>query len=83
LKICAPIHDALLLEAPSDQIDDHILQLKGIMQHASELVLGDGRTCGIDVDVVHYPNRYSDERGEIMWARVMKLLPEADDVLAV
>ena len=83
LKICAPIHDALLLEAPSAQIDDHILQLKGIMQHASELVLGDGRTCGVDVDVVHYPNRYSDERGEIMWERVMKLLPEADDVLAV
>jgi DNA polymerase-1 len=72
-----------LLEAPTHQIDDHIRRLTTIMQHASELVLGDGRTCGVDVDVVHYPNRYSDERGEIMWGRVMKLLPEADDVLAV
>jgi DNA polymerase-1 len=83
LKICAPIHDALLLEAPTHQIDNHIHRLTTIMQHASELVLGDGRTCGIDVDVVHYPNRYSDERGEVMWDRVMKLLPEVDDVLAV
>jgi len=83
LKICAPIHDALLLEAPRDRIDDHILQLTGILQHASELVLGDGRTCGIDVDVVHYPDRYSDERGEVMWDRVMSLLPEVNDVLAI
>ena len=83
LKICAPIHDALLLEAPSDQIDDHILQLTGIMQRASELALGDGRTCGIDVDVVHYPGRYSDERGKVMWDRVMSLLPGVNDVLAV
>ena len=44
------------------------------MKKASELVLGDGRTCGVDVEVVHHPDRYSDERGRVMWERVMNLL---------
>jgi DNA polymerase-1 len=35
LKICAPIHDALLIEAPIDQIDKHIAALKSIMIEAS------------------------------------------------
>ena len=41
LMVCAPIHDALLLEAPADQIDNQVAQLKEIMKKASELVLGE------------------------------------------
>ena len=76
--ICAPIHDALLLEASVEDIDAHIQQLTAIMQHASELVLGDGRICGVDVDKVIYPDRYADERGEVMWDRVLGILREID-----
>jgi hypothetical protein len=76
LRICAPIHDALLLEARTDQIDDQVQQMTRIMKHASELVLGKGRVCGVDVDVVHSPERYCDERGEVMWATVTELLRE-------
>lgn len=76
LMICAPIHDALLLEASVEDIDSHIQQLTTIMQHASELVLGEGRICEVDVDKVVYPDRYSDERGEVMWDRVMAILLE-------
>lgn len=74
LKICAPIHDALLIEAPTDQIFRDIELLRSIMEEASEAVLGPGKICGIDVHVVHYPDRYEDERGTDMWARVSKLL---------
>ena len=74
LKICAPIHDALLIEAPTDQIYKDIELLRSIMEEASEAVLGLGKICGIDVHVVHYPDRYEDERGTDMWARVSKLL---------
>ena len=78
LMICAPIHDALLLEAPAEDIDAQIPQLTNIMQHASELVLGEGRICGVDVDKVIYPDRYSDERGEVMWDRVMDILADGN-----
>ena len=37
LMICAPIHDALLLEAPADELDEHVAQLTAIMQEASTL----------------------------------------------
>ena len=78
LMICAPIHDALLLEAPLDEIDDHVQRLKQIMANASSFVLGQGRTCGVDVDIVRYPHRYSDERGQVMWDRVMTILNKVE-----
>ena len=74
LKICAPIHDALLIEAPTDQIYRDIELLRSIMEQASEAVLGPGKICGVDVHVVHYPDRYEDERGIEMWTRVSDLL---------
>jgi len=80
LKICAPIHDALLLEASADEIDDQIIQLSNIMQNASELVLGDGRICGVDIDKIIFPDRYADERGAVMWDRVMGILASLDPV---
>ena len=78
LVICAPIHDALLLEAPAENIDEQIQSLKLIMQHASELVLGAGRVCGVDVEKVVYPDRYSDKRGKMMWEQVMGILAECN-----
>ena len=64
--ICAPIHDALLLEAPADEVDEQAAQLSAIMQHASELVLGDGRFCGVDVDKVIFPVPYDfDMSGQV------------------
>jgi DNA polymerase I-like protein with 3'-5' exonuclease and polymerase domains len=78
LMICAPIHDALLLEAPADKIEEQVIQLTAIMQRASALVLGEGRVCGVDAEIVRYPDRYSDERGRVMWSRVMALIEAAE-----
>jgi DNA polymerase-1 len=80
LMICAPIHDALLLEASLDEIDEQAARLAQIMADASEFVLGGGKRCRSDVKIVRYPNRFEDEaRGSVMFARVMKLLEEAED----
>ena len=78
LKICAPVHDALLLEAPTGVIDEHVQQLQGVMGGASELVLGDGMVCEVDVEVTHSPDRYRDERGTVMWDRVVDLLDRVE-----
>lgn len=78
LKLCAPIHDAVLLEAPLDTLDEDIDKLRAIMGDASRIVL-DGFEVRTDVEVVRWPDRYMDERGEVMWDRVMRLLDELED----
>jgi len=76
LTICAPIHDALLLESPTERIHEDVERLKSIMRDASELVLGEGKICGVDVDIINYPNRFEDERGADMWSLIMELMDE-------
>ena len=82
LKLCAPIHDGLLLEVPIDKLEQQIDQLKAIMTEASELVLGDGFVCGVDVEVTKYPERFIDRRGIGMWERVTKLAEELEAACA-
>ena len=76
IKLCAPIHDALLIEAPLDQIDAEVVRLKECMSEASEAVLGDGKVCRVDADIVRYPDRYMDEHGQEMWDQIMGLLAQ-------
>jgi len=45
------------------------------MREASNIVLG-GFELGTDANVIVYPNRFSDERGAVMWTRVMALITE-------
>jgi DNA polymerase-1 len=74
IKLCAPIHDALLIEAPSDQIDSEVVRLKECMSEASEAVLGEGKICRVDADIVRHPDRYMDEHGHQMWDQIMGLM---------
>ena len=78
LRVCAPIHDALLLEAAIDEIDVKAEQLAQIMGDASELVLGSGKRCRSDTKIVRYPDRFEDERGGVMFKKVMALLEAAE-----
>ena len=53
------------------------------MGDASELVLGPGKRCRCDgadaTDIVRWPDRYEDERGAVMFDRVMGLLAEVEN----
>ena len=31
-------------------------------------------TLGTDVEIIRYPDRYSDERGTVMWHRILEIL---------
>jgi len=73
IEICAPIHDAILICAPIDRIDDDVAKLREAMNEASRAVL-DGFELRTDVRVVKYPDRFMDDRGAVMWQRVMQLL---------
>ncbi|MGB1875589.1 MAG: DNA polymerase [Rhodospirillaceae bacterium] len=76
LRVCAPIHDALLLEAPLERLDEDVFHLKSLMVKASEMVM-DTLACRVDAEIVRYPERYRDEGGGQMWDRIMALLANA------
>jgi hypothetical protein len=73
ITVCAPIHDALLVEGPANAIDETVRQTKQAMREASEIVL-DGFALRTDAKIVRYPDRYVDERGKTMWETVTRLL---------
>jgi hypothetical protein len=73
IQVCAPVHDALLIEADADCIDEAVLVTRAAMGEASRIVL-DGLEIGTDVEVIAWPDRYADGRGAVMWDRVMKLI---------
>jgi hypothetical protein len=73
IAVCAPVHDALLIEAPAADIDDAVAATKSLMARASGIVL-DGLEIGTDADVIRWPDRYADPRGAVMWSRATELL---------
>ena len=75
IRVCCPIHDALLVEGPADEIHDVVASTQRAMAEASRAVLG-GFELRSDAEVVRYPDRYMDKRGRKMWGTVMSLLEE-------
>jgi DNA polymerase-1 len=73
IMLCAPVHDALLVEGPAGEIKDVAAATRAAMGEASRLVL-DGLEVATDVTEVCWPDRYADKRGQVMWDRVMDLL---------
>ncbi len=63
LKVCCPVHDAFLIEAPEAEIDDAAAQLDRIMGDASEAILGAGRRIRVEVKIRRWPEAYRETRG--------------------
>jgi hypothetical protein len=79
IVVCAPVHDALLVEGPADRIEEVVAYTQADMQRASEIVLG-GFALRTEAKVVGHPDRYMDERGKKMWDTVQELLAGKDGV---
>ena len=73
IDVCAPVHDAVLVEADADAIDDVVQAAQAAMREASEVVL-DGFGLRTDASVVRPPDRYMDKRGAAMWKKVTGIL---------
>ena len=70
IRLCAPIHDAVLVEAPADEIDAVVERTRRHMAQASRDVLG-GFEIGTDAKIVRYPERYMERRGRRIWDAMM------------
>jgi hypothetical protein len=75
IAICAPVHDAVLIETSLDDIETTVVQTQAAMQAASELVLP-GFPLRTEAKIVRYPERYQDPRGVQMWETVQTILKE-------
>jgi hypothetical protein len=73
VTVCAPVHDALLVEGPAGDIETVVADTQAAMREASELVLP-GFPLRTDAKVVRHPDRYSDDRGRAFWETVWGLL---------
>jgi DNA polymerase I len=73
IRVCAPVHDALLIEAPLDELDATVEKAQTLMKEASAIVL-DGFELRSDAKLVRYPDRFMDKRGAVMWDKVTALL---------
>ncbi|MHC4402230.1 MAG: DNA polymerase [Planctomycetota bacterium] len=62
IEVCAPVHDALLVEGPADGINEVVAATERVMAEASRYVL-DGFELRTEANIVRWPDRYMDKRG--------------------
>ena len=62
IQVCAPIHDAFLIMAPINRLQEDIRKMRTYMEEASSVILG-GFRLRTDVHVFIYPDHYRDPKG--------------------
>jgi hypothetical protein len=72
IGLCAPVHDAVMVEGPANKIEEVVAQTRATMAEASRIVLA-GFEIGTDAKIVRWPDRYVDEAGADFWETVMRL----------
>ena len=78
IDVCCPVHDAFVIMAPLDRLDHDIARMQSLMTEAGRIVTG-GLPVPTEAVVVRWPDRYMDEeRGRVMWERIMRLLREGN-----
>lgn len=75
------MHDAFLITAPLDRLDEDVAKMRKVMSKAGRAVTG-GLDIRTDAEVVRFPGRYVDERGKPMWEKVVGLLNRGSRIAA-
>jgi hypothetical protein len=76
IAVCAPVHDAFLIEAPLASFEADVAAMRAIMTAAGETIIG--LPVRTDAKIVLPPDRYMDERGAEMWEKMMGLLHQVE-----
>ena len=76
IEVCAPVHDAFLIEAPLENLEKSVHKAQEIMAQASRIVLKVMK-LKTDAELIFYPDRFIDqERGGVFFDCVMEILQE-------
>lgn len=78
IRIVAPVHDAVMAEAPLGQIEEASEALDRVMRDAAAVVLR-GYELPTDKQIIRPGENYYDERGAEMWKTVTKLLAKREE----
>jgi hypothetical protein len=85
IKLCAPVHDAFLLEASTSTIEDAAATFRRIMADAFEDLLGAGYRIEADAKIAKWPTPYFEKRGfklyETLVEELAKIEGEQDEVV--
>jgi DNA polymerase-1 len=82
VRAVAPVHDAIMIEAPVNEIEAAVATTQQAMSDAAYLVLG-GFRLRSDVKIVRWPDRYEDNRGRAMWDAMQEALAGLGSVTSV
>lgn len=74
IRVAAPVHDALLIEAPEAEIEAAVAETSALMTHASRIVLA-GEPVRTDAKIIRWPDRYNEPRGALLWQEICRLVP--------
>jgi DNA polymerase-1 len=79
IEVCAPVHDAFLIAAPLDVLDEQVSRMRELMTKASLVVTG-SVPLRTDVKIIRFPDRFVDEEGADMWNLVVQMagIPDAE-----
>jgi DNA polymerase I len=85
VQLCAPVHDAILLECAIDEVDETIDHVERLMVNATRLVLNDGRRLQVDsmlgdirvgVEKYAYPLHFEQGRDSAVWKLITRMREE-------
>ena len=72
IKVIALVHDAVMIEVNLEDVDQTVVDAKYLMVKASEQVIG--LPIRVNANIVKYPDRYMDEKGENMWNMIWEVV---------
>ncbi len=79
IRVCASVHDSVLVYAPVDEIEEQVKRATEIMEEASRIVLH-GFNIDVENKIVRFPGRLGDESigASKMWEKILRLVPEIE-----
>jgi len=79
LEICAPIHDAVLIECAEEELQETGERVRAAMVRASQYVL-DGFALRVKVQLLKYPDRLIEPAGAEVWSRIVGIVNRLDSI---
>jgi hypothetical protein len=73
LMVNCPVHDALSVEGPLDDVEGFVSRARQAMGDAAGIVL-DGPRLDADVKVTRWPGRFRDDDGWETWCRITRMI---------
>lgn len=75
IQLCAPIHDAVLIEAPEAIIEEEVEKAQACMEQASQFILN-GFKLTSEAEIFRHPERFLDDSSKKFWEQVMEILKQ-------